>query len=400
MRTDIGLTVPMRHDSTTPGPTPSDHIRGHEIHRALSRRTFICEATIVVASLVGGGILFGCTTLDEFFSGERIVADDTGRNVTMPTPATLHSVYFTSALAQVFIFTMAPDLQAGTALTFSKEQLTYLPVDTENLDYLGTLSRGGVIDTAILKQKGVQAIFSISGTDLTDVNIADALALEQESGIPVFLIDGSFDRITDTYRLLGDVLGRVERADELARYCERIYRDVVEAVARVPESELVSYYFAEGPEGLQTEPDASQHSLAFQVARGMNVAADMPLPADRHDMVDVDIDQIKAWDPDVIIAWDWDTREGADKLIRVSSDWADIKAVRTNRVYAMPSAPFPFCDRPPAVNRFLGIQWLANLLYPDYYDVDMVDVVRDFYATCYWRDISLDQARQILHWDE
>ena len=45
--------------------------------------------------------------------------------------------------------------------------------------------------------------------------------------------------------------------------------------------------------------------------------------------------------------------------------------------------PFSWCDRPPAVNRILGIQWIANALYPDTYDVDMVDVTDE-------------QAREIL----
>lgn len=367
-----------------------------EMSRCLSRRDFVRLASVATASVVGGSVLSGCSQLDEFFSGERTMVDGGGRTVTVPAPRVLHSVYFTSALAQVFLFTIAPDLLGGTALTFDKNQLAFLPAGTSELDYLGALSNGGSIDVNALKQKDIQLIFSISGTDLTDVNMADALALQEESGIPVFLIDGSFDRIGDTYRLLGEVLGRTERAEELASYCEEIYRKVTDAIADVPPSELVRYYFAEGPEGLQTEPNASEHSLTFQTARGVNVAADLALPPNRRDMADADIEQIQAWDPEVIISWDWETRGGADQLIRASSAWSGISAVRNGRVYAMPHVPFPFCDRPPGVNRFLGIQWLANLFYPDYYDVDMVEVVRDFYSTCYWRDISRAQAEQIL----
>lgn len=383
--------------SSSPARTTSAANRPFSQQRPpLSRRAFLRYALTATASVAGGNLLSGCTTLDEFFSGKRTLVDDTGRNVTVPTPQTLHSVYFTSALAQVFLFTIAPDLLGGTALSFDEDQLAFLPANTGSLDYLGALTNGGSIDIEALRQKNVQIIFSISGTDLTDVNIADALSLEQESGIPVFLIDGSLERIGDTYRLLGEVLGRTERGNKLASYCDDIYRKVVEAVADVPDSDLVRYYFAEGPEGLQTESDASQHSLAFQVARGANVAADLALPPNQQNMVDVDIEQIATWDPEVIIAWDWDTRGGADQLIRASSEWSGISAVRNDRVYSMPHVPFPFCDRPPGVNRFLGIQWLANLFYPDYYDVDMVEIVRDFYATCYWRDISQAQARRIL----
>lgn len=366
-------------------------------HRSpLTRRRFVQGTALALAAGAAGGLVSGCTALDEFFTGKRVLADDTGRDVTIPTPSALSNVYFTSGLAQVFCFTMAPDLLAGTAISFTNEQLELLPVGTGDLAFMGSLSQGSVIDKDMLRYQDVQLIFSISGTDLTDVNVADALALQDQTGIPVFLIDGSFDRIGDTYRLLGDALGRPERAEELAAYCERIYRDVTQAVSGVPKSQRVRYYFAEGPEGLQTEPNASQHSLAFQVAGGANVAADAPLSLGRNDMADVTVEQVVEWDPEVIVAWDWQSRGGADQLIRASSAWQDVSAVKNGRVYAMPHVPFPFCDRPPGVNRFLGIQWLANLFYPGYYDVDMVEVVRDFCSTCYWRDISRGQAERIL----
>lgn len=365
--------------------------------RPISRRTFARLGAAAIGGAAASCLgLAGCSTLEEAVSGTRTLTDDTGRLVELPTAARLRKVYFTSPLAQIFCFTMAPDLIAGTAIAFTAEQLEYLPAGSENLVFMGSLAQGGTIDAELLSSNGVQLVFSISGTNLTDVNVADALRLEDETGVPVFLIDGSFDRIGDTYRLLGECFGRRERAEELAAYCERIYADVTSAVAQVPESERVRYYFAEGPEGLQTEPNSSEHSLAFRVAGGVNVAADAPLPAGRSDMAEVTVDQVAAWDPEFIIAWDWQSRGGADRLIRASSEWAGISAVRAEQVHSMPHVPFPFCDRPPGVNRFLGIQWLANLFYPTYYDVDMVSVVRDFCATCYWRDISTAQAEAIL----
>lgn len=368
----------------------------------ISRRTFLQISGTCVASLCASVFLPGCSaadTVNEFITKERVLTDDTGRNVTVPTTSALNSIYFTSALAQIFCFTVAPDLLAGTAIPFEKSQLEYLPAGTEQLAYLGSLSQGGVIDTDMLTYKKVQIIFSISGTDLTDVNVDDALSLQSKTGIPVFLIDGSFKVIADTYRLLGKCLGRQSRAEELASYCENAYQRVTEAVSTVPRDKLVSYYFAEGPEGLQTEPDTSQHSLAFQAARGQNVAANYPMPEGIREMVPTSIEQVKRWDPDFIICWDAADRNGATDLIRASSNWSELSAVKNKRVIAMPDLPFAFCDRPPAVNRFLGIQWLANLFYPDYFDIDMVATVREFYSKCYWCDISDAQARRILNMD-
>ena len=301
-----------------------------------------------------------------------------------------------SPLAQIFCFTLAPDLLGGTCLRFTEDQLAFLPEGTADLPYMGTLADGGEIDVTALKYMNVQAVFSISAADLTDVNVADALMLEEQTGIPAVLIDGSFDKIGETYLLLGECLGRQERAEFLAQYCQDILERVTAAVDSVPQEKRVRFYFAEGPEGLQTESDASQHALAFSVAGGVNVVKDTGSPVLGREMADVTIEQIQEWDPEVIITWNSTERASALNLIRNSAQWAGVTAVREGRVYEMPCLPFAFCDRPPGVNRFLGIQWLANLFYPDAYDVDMVDVVRDFYARCYWRNITVEQAKEVL----
>lgn len=382
--------------------------------RILSRRSFLrsCKAGVGIAAagmLASSGAalsLGGCAPYEEFITGKRTIVDHIGRSVEIPSVSALRRIYFTSPLAQIFCFTIAPDLLAGTAMQYQAKQLEFLPEGTEKLDYLGTLSNGGSIDVEALRSKDVQMIFSISGTDLTDVNIADAISLQESSGIPVVLIDGSFERIEESYALLGECLGRKERAEELGAYCSRIYERVTEAVSQVPAEKLVRYYFAEGDEGLWTEPDVSQHSLAFQTARGVNVAGGIdPASEGRHvqsatienrNMVQVAIDEVRAWNPDFIITWDIESRSGAADLIQTHDAWKGIKAVETQNVFPMPNLPFAICDRPPGVNRFLGIQWLANLFYPDYYDVDMVEVVREFYSTCYWRDITVDQAYAVL----
>lgn len=369
-----------------------------------TRRAFCKAAAGGVLALAGAGLgagagmgaLTGCSALDGGLGTQREVVDSVDRIVNIPTARMLRRVYFTSPLAQVFCFTLAPDLLAGTAIHFDADQMQYLPDGTADLPFLGTLSNGGTIDVEALDYAEVQLIFSISGVDLTDVNIDDAIRLQERSGIPVVLIDGSFDKIGESYRFLGRCLGREERANQLADYCADVYERVTRAVASVPDDERVTYYFAEGQEGLQTEPNASQHSVAFTTAGGVNVAAEVPYVVGSYVMTDVTMEQVREWDPQFIIAWDREYRDGAARLIRESPDWAGIDAVRAGRVFEMPCLPFPFCDRPPGMNRFLGIQWLANLFYPRHYDVDMVDVVREFYSRCYWRDITADQAREIL----
>ena len=52
-------------------------------------------------------------------------------------------------------------------------------------------------------------------------------------------------------------------------------------------------------------------------------------------------------------------------------------------MYEVPTAPFNWFDRPPSVNRMIGIKWLANLLYPNVFRYDMAAEVKDFYAKFY-----------------
>lgn len=363
---------------------------------SISRRRFVQFGGLAALTVALPAGIFGCRSEkgDEIFRSERTITDQANRTLTIPTPNAIERVYFTSPLGQVFIFSLAPELQAGTGISFTKQELAYLPEGMGNLPNMGSLSGNGEIDREELIARGVQIVFSISGTDIAASSISEADKLQDQTGIPVVLVDGSFARIADAYRFLGDVLGLEERAEKLAVFLENIYADVTAAVGDLEESEKVRVYYAEGPLGLQTEPDASQHALAFAVAGANNVAA---VEANQGlGMSNVSLEQVIAWQPEVIVAWDDVIRGGADEIIRTKDTWAATPAAASGRVYTMPNVPFAWLDRPPGVNRFIGIQWLANMLYPDLYDVDMVEETQKFYSTMYWRDITVDQALSIL----
>lgn len=375
----------------------------------MSRRDFVRAASFAVLS---GGILMtlsGCSaenidsvmestgvkdTLDAALRGKRTVVDHAGREVTIPTVDTLERVYFTGANGQIPVFSLAPDLMAGTGIVFTPEELKYLPEGTENLEHYGSLSGNGEIDREALIAADVQLVIDSSSTTLSAADIDVAQNLQNMTGIPVVCADGSFDKIADCYRFLGDILGREERAEELASYLENIYNEVTSALSGLRDEDKVTLYYAEGPLGLQTEPDESMHALTFYVAGANNVAAVEVTQG--LGMSNVSLESVLRWDPEVIIAWDAEIRGGAEEIIRTDADWAPIRAVRNGRVYTMPNAPYAWCDRPPSVNRFLGIQWVANMLYPDLYDVDMVEVTKDFYKTMYWVEISDEDALDLL----
>lgn len=327
---------------------------------------------------------------------EQTVTDDAGREVTLPAADQLQKVYYTSPNGQIFLFTLAPDLCAGTTMDFTEQELANLPEGIENLPNLGTLSGGQELNPEAIMAEGIQVIFSITTVTPDEGDAADADDLQNQTGIPVVVIDGSFDETAHCYEMLGSILDMEAEAKEMADYCTKVASDVAAAVAAIPEEDRIGVYYAEGPEGLQTEPSNSSHALVFELAGAKNVAEGIEVQGGSGKTA-VSLEQVLAWNPEVIVAWDSERFEGgADDLIRTDPNWSTIKAVQDGRVYTMCQTPFSWLDRPPAVNRFIGLQWLTNLLYPEAYDIDIVETTKEFYSLFYHRDLTDDQVKELL----
>ena len=377
-------------DAKVPPVTDSGHL--------MTRRSFVSRLLMGAAALPVAAALPALSACrsekgDELFKGERQWTDDAGREMTIPTPSALKRVYFTSALAQIFVMTLKPEVMGASCSKFTTEDMEFLPAEMRGLEYLGAVE-SGQMDTEAVLQAGIQLIFSISSIELVQENIDEAEMITAKSRIPVVLIDGSTERIGEAYRQLGEILGCEERAATLAAYCEDAVARVSSAVSDIPESERVNVYYAEGPLGLQTEPAASHHAWSFNTAGG-NVVAQVD-NFDATGMSDVSLESVISWNPEIIITWDSELRGGAEDIIRESPEWAVIDAVRNERVYAMPNRPVAWVDRPMACNRFLGVQWLANLFYPDRYDVDMVEVAQEYYKLFFKVDVDAETMKGIL----
>ncbi len=327
---------------------------------------------------------------------DRVWVDDAGREHVIPGADAIVSIYYTSPISEIYGFTLAPDLGCGTNYeNLTEQELKYLPEGYGDKPYLGTLAGGKELNPEAIVAAQPQLILSISqNSTLTDSDISSADDLQAKIDIPVILLKGGMDDVSSLYARLGDLLGCEEDAAVLSEYCANALKAVEDAVATVPEDERVTLYYAEGPEGLQTEPETSSHALTYKIAGAKNVAE--VEVAGGKGLSDVSLEQVLAWNPEVIIAWSQEIRGGADELIMTDPNWASIKAVQDGRVYTMPNTPFSWCDRPPSVNRYLGIQWVANLLYPEAYDVDMVEVTKEFYSLFYHVDITDEDAIELL----
>jgi iron complex transport system substrate-binding protein len=250
---------------------------------------------------------------------------------------------------------------------------------------------------AKIRATGVQLVIQEAmGTEAA----VRADALQAAAGVPVVLLDLSLLRLPEAFAVLGEVLGETVRADSLRAWYAKSIAPAIAKVAAVPADKRVRFYYAEGKDGLQTEPPGSNHVQALELAGGKNVAAfpsaavpkagEAPSPR-------ATLDSLRRWDPDVIFVWS----PAADGLglyssILLDSSWKTLRAVREGKVHQIPGNPFSWVDRPPGANRMIGVLWAANLFYPEVFPPDMVATVRDFMKVFYGAEISPSQAKALL----
>ncbi len=188
---------------------------------------------------------------------------------------------------------------------------------------------------------------------------------------------------------LGRLLGREQRAKKLAAYAQKTIADIKGFTAGMPEEKKVSVYYAEGMNGLNTDCDTSMHTELINLTGGRNVHRCKN--RDMFGMEKISFEQVMLYNPDVIIVFE----NAFYRTVLTDTRWQHIKAVRDKRVYLIPNQPFNWFDRPPSFMRLLGAKWLANLLYPERYRIDIVKEVREFFRLFLGVELTAEEAERL-----
>src|SRR5690606_38422844 len=101
----------------------------------------------------------------------------------------------------------------------------------------------------------------------TYVSLADRV--QEQTGIPYILIDGSFDAMTKALELVGELVGEPVRARALIEYTEETLA-LIDASKPSPPR----VYYARGPNGLQTGLEGSINVESIARIGAINVAAE------------------------------------------------------------------------------------------------------------------------------
>lgn len=316
---------------------------------------------------------------------ERVVTDMAGRQVRIPDQ--VHKVYAVGHCVPA-VAAVAPDKLANNGR---------LPAAAAR--YLApAFLAGKAVPTAGMRFSDEEIVRMAPDLVVMETmpGAADQAArLGAKLRVPVLLIDQDLLRFKQTFAFLGEVLGRPEQAKALAGFVAT-YVDPIGPKARlIPTAKRVRVYYAEGPNGLSTNPAGSSHTQVLDYVGGSNAAQVSNQPGEA--MSTVSLEQLYLWQPDRILVW----TPAADRLTTwhaIVDDplWQRLDAVQAGRVTQIPWLPYSWFDRPPGSNRILGMLWLANLLYPEVFPFDMVAVTRAYFRLFYHTEITEADARYLL----
>lgn len=317
----------------------------------------------------------------------RTITDSAGRIVEIPDNVT--RMFASGPPASILVYALKPDVLLGWPRALRDYERPYIAAPYRDLPETGRLTgRGGEANLERVLALKPDLIIDFGSVRGTYIDLADRV--QAQIGIPYILIDGRFDNTAEALRLVGEALGVPDRGEALAADVEATFAALETALGAVPEERRPRVYLARGPDGLETGLKGSINTEIIERAGGRNVA-DVP---GQRGLVQASLEQVIVADPDTIVTWDptfydrvWD-----DPL------WQGIAAVKSGRVYLSPTAPFGWVDRPPSVNRIMGLKWLAGVFYPDLWTSDLRQETAAFYKLWYHVDLGDEDLDRLLEW--
>lgn len=134
----------------------------------------------------------------------------------MSLPAHEDEAFCTNPIGTVDVFGLAPEKLAGWNFRPAGDNKKFIPDEYFALPSLGVwMGAGAVPNAEEIAAQNPDALLCFWTADEVGANMADEV--QNQTGLPVVLVDYDVRSAPTTFRLLGDLMGCSERAEELRR---------------------------------------------------------------------------------------------------------------------------------------------------------------------------------------
>lgn len=313
-------------------------------------------------------------------AGTRIFTDDCGREVELPTEITAYVP--SGPLAQIILYAIAPEEMVGLAASWYDSAQGIISEEALNLPYFGQLYGSANLNVEELALAGPQVLIDIG--ESKDSITEDLDALQEQTNIPTVYISSNTETMPETFRKLGELLGKEEKGEQLASFCEKVYSRTLSIMEQVGDNK-VNGLFVVGEAGLNVLAKTSFQAETFDLLANNLAVVDNPLGKGTGN--DVTMEQIALWNPDFVLF-------GPGSIystVAENDSWSEITAVMNSNYIEVPEGPHNWMGSPPSVQQYLGLIWLTAELYPEYCDYDVKADIMEYYKLFYSCELTEEQ---------
>ena len=289
--------------------------------------------------------------------GSKNITDMIGRSIEIP--ASVDNVVATSPPMTTVLYMIAPEKLNAVNFQWTDDELKYVPGEYSNFPVVGGWygTQDGSYEEFIASEPDI-VIESIDEGGDGDLSTVDERQ-EKFGSIPVVAVKDTtnVEKVGESITFMGDVVGAQDKAKQLNDFNDKYLDIVKEKSSKLSDSDKKTVYYAQGDDGLSTNPSHSTHGQLIDLVGGKNVA-DAANQGNTTNGIQVSIEQVISWNPDVIITTDPEFYAS----VYSDSNWGQINAVKNHEVYLSPQSPFKWFDRPVGANMIIGVPWTAKVL--------------------------------------
>jgi iron complex transport system substrate-binding protein len=342
-----------------------------------SFKKVVYPVILVVMLLLSSCIMPLTTEVVEETDNPIVITDVIGREVSLEKPATK------------LVGTHNPTLNAAVVLGgggkylvgFGNKEMSrglYEQV-IDSYDDLVQIGKGSTINFESVVAAGADlAILPERNQDLVpqfeEINLPAVVILDSTE---------SFETVKQTLTLLGQVLGEDERAEQITAFLDAQLEQAQTLLKDTTERPSVLFLGASSQ--LSVAPAAMIQTSLIEAGGGTNAVSGVEGTGS---FIEVNIEQIVAWNPDVI----WYPAYSDYTMEDLLNDptWSSINAIKNKQVFEFPSLLEPW-DQPTAAVA-LGVDYALYSLHPDLYNLDsLMQDVDAFYTLVYGKTFTKEQ---------
>ena len=331
----------------------------------------------------------GCVTTNSPGDSEGMVTitDAFSREVSIPENPEKIAVVGSGSM-RYFVY-LGIDLDDVCAVDYQDSKLNiqtvnvrpYALANPEILEIPEVGPAKGVVDNEKLLMSGADILF-MGGASSSNAEVANEI--QEKTGVPVVMFyTGNYvtdaEKIQATLLMLGEILGKEQRAKDLIAYFDAVEADLKKRVAGLSAEETVyvggvSYNGVHGLDG--TDPTY----YPFAVLNIKNAAAEVT-SVSQTGYAQISKEKLLEWDPDLILV-DLSTLTAAEggALVELKNDpsYRELTAVKNSMVYTVnPHTSMNVNHETTLANAY----FIGKLLYPEQFeDIDPVKKADEIYT--------------------